>query len=105
MTFKVERHTLRWNSRSHVIKDRMVHRGSSVIKTVSGYYYCNNLHLFHEKEKELGSLISIQKIIILFFYIQRQPTFIYYHKSLSFKPTNTICRQAEDISIRFFVNY
>ena len=43
--------------------------------------------------------------IILFFYIQRQPTFIYYHKSLSFKPTNTICRQAEDISIRFFVNY
>lgn len=43
------------------------------------------------------------KIIILFFYIQRQPTFIYYHKSLSFKSTNTICRQAEDISIRFLL--
>ena len=30
-----------------------------------------------KKEKELGSLISIQKIIILFFYIQRQPTYLF----------------------------
>ena len=64
----------------------------------------------NEKEKELGSLISIQKIIIMFFYVQRQPfililTFINHHKSLFLKPTNIICRQAEDTSIRFFVNY
>lgn len=31
--------------------------------------------------------------------------FIYHHKSLFLKPTNIICRQAEDTSIRFFVNY